>query len=141
MSSMAEGATGGPGLTVSRFFASIPDLELRRFIDPRVLSVLDAIFGGRTAGDDLRRVAHTLVDVSALLGEQEGRRLVLDLVSDPKRIELEARVGRGVDTSRSWTEGEVNRARDFFGLIDERIVPPTPPAVTTIKPSYGLFEH
>lgn len=138
---MAEGATGGPGLTVSRFFASIPDLELRRFIDPRVLSVLDAIFGGQTAGGDLRRVAHTLLDMSALLGEQDGRRLVLDLVSGPKRTELEARVGRGVDTSRSWTEGEVNRARDFFGLIDERIVPPIPPAVTTIEPSYGLFEH
>lgn len=141
MNSMAEGATGGPGLTVSSFFASIPDLELRRFIDPRVLSVLDAIFGGQTTGDDLRRVAHTLVDVSVLLGEQEGRHLVLDLVSGPKRTELEARVGRGVDASRSWTEGEVNRSRDFFGLIDERIVPPTPPAVTTIEPSYGLFEH
>ena len=25
--------------------------------------------------------------------------------------------------------------------IDGRIVPPTPPAVTTIEPSYGLFEH
>ena len=141
MNNMAEGATSGPGLTVSRFFASIPDQELRRFIDPRVLSVLDAIFGGQTAGDDLRRVAHTLVDMSALFGEQEGRRLVLDLVFGPKRTELEARVGRGIDTSRSWTEDEVNRARDFFGLIDERIVPPTPPAVTTIEPSYGLFEH
>lgn len=138
---MEEGATGGPGLTVSRFFASIPDLELRRFIDPSILSVLDAIFGGRTAGDDLRRVAHTLVDMSALLGEQECRRSVLDLVSDPKRTELEDRVGRGVGTSRSWTDGEVNRARDFFGLIDERIAPPTPAPVTTIDPSYGLFEH
>ena len=141
MSNIAEEGTVGPGLTVSRFFASIPDHELRRFIDPRVISILDAIFGGRTAGDDLRRVSHTLVDVSALLGEQEGRRLVLDLVSDPKRTELEARVGRGVETSKSWTEGEVNRARGFFGLIDERIVPPPPPAVTTIEPSYGLFEH
>lgn len=141
MNSLAKVATGGPGLTVSRFFASIPDLDLRRFMDPGVLSVLDAIFGGRTAGDDLRRVAHTLVDVSALLGEQDGRSLVLDLVSDPKRTELEARVGRGIDTSANWTEGEVNRARNFFGLIDERIVPPAPPAVTTIEPSYGLFEH
>ena len=138
---MAEEATVGPGLTVSHFFASIPDLELRRFIDPKVLSVLDAIFGGRAAGDDLRRVAHTLVDMSALLGEQESRHLVLGLVSEPKQTELEARVGRGVHTCRSWTESEVNQARDFFGLIDERIVPPTPLAVTTIEPSYGLFEH
>ena len=131
----------GPGLTVARFFESISDEEIRRFLDPRVLSVLDAIFGGCTAGDDLRRVTQTLVDFDVLLGEGEGRRLVLSFVPEQKRAELETRVGRNTHTAGDWTEAEVRRLRDFFGLIEERIVPPAVPPTDTITPAYGLFDH
>ena len=31
--------------------------------------------------------------------------------------------------------------RDFFGLVDERIVPPPVPPTDTITPEYGLFDH
>ena len=112
----------GPGLTVSRFFESISDRELRRFLDPGVLSVLDALFGGRITGDDLRRVAQTLVDFDMLLRERDGRRLVLSLVPEQKRAELEARVGRSIYPAGAsdWTEAEVRRTRDFFGLVEER---------------------
>ena len=134
---------GGPGLTVAWFLDSLPDRELRRFLDPGVLSVLDAIFGGRIDGEDLRRVARTLVDFDVLLGEREGRRLVLNLIPEQKRAELEARVGRAIAAAgaNEWTESEVRRLRDFFGLVEERIVPPAVPLTATITPAYSLFDH
>ena len=134
---------GGPGLSVNQFFEALSDQDLRRFLDPGVLAVLDTIFGGRIAGDDLKRVARTLVDVDILLGDEEGRKLVLSLVPDEKLAELEGRVDRSIrpaDAS-NWTEVEVGRIRDFFGLVEERIVPPTVPPTDTISPEYGLFDH
>lgn len=133
----------GPGLTVTRFFESIPDRDLRRFLDPGALSILDAIFGGRIAGDDLQRVARTLVDFDVMLGEVKGRRFVLSLLPEQKRTELEDRIGRSLQITDAgdWTEGEVRRMRDFFGLVEERIVPPPMPPTDTITPSYGLFDH
>ena len=132
-----------PGLTTNGLFELLPDREIRRFVDPGVLSVLDAIFGGRIAGEDLRRVARTLVDFDVLLGEHAGRRLVLNLIPKPKRAELVARVGRNIDTDSAskWTESEVRRLRDFFGLVEERIVPSAVPPSDTIAPAYSLFDH
>ena len=143
MSTSTAPPPGGPGLTIAWLFDSLPDRELRRFLDPGVLSVLDAIFGGRIAGEDLRRVARTLVDFDGLLGERAGRRLVLNLIPEWKRDELEARVGRkiGAAGASDWTESEVRRLRDFFGLVEERIVPPAVPPTSTITPAYGLFDH
>ena len=143
MSGMATAPLGGPGLTVARFLDSLPDREIRRFLDPGVLSVLAAIFGGCIVGEDLRRVARTLVDFDVLLGEREGRSLVLNLIPEQKRAELEARVGRNIDTAGAsdWTESEVRRMSDFFGLVEERIVPPAVPPTDTITPAYSLFEH
>ena len=133
----------GLGLTVSQFFGALSDQDLRRFLDPGVLGVLDTIFGGRIAGNDLKRVARTLVDMDMLLGDEAGRRLVLSLVPDEKLAEMKVRVGRSIRPadSSNWTEVEVGRIRDFFGLIEERIVPPTVPPTDTINPEYGLFDH
>ena len=105
--------------------------------------MLDAIFGGCIAGADLRRVARTLIDFDVLLGERAGRRLVLNLIPERKRAELEARVGRTIAAAGAsdWTESEVRRLRDFFGLVEERIVPPAVPPTSTITPAYGLFDH
>ena len=143
MSTSTVTPPGGPGLTVAWLFDSLPDREIRRFLDPGVLSVLDAIFGGRIVGEDLRRVARTLVDFDVLLGERAGRRLVLNLIPERKRAELEARVGRTIAAAGAsdWTESEVRRLRDFFGLVEERIVPPAVPPTSTITPAYGLFDH
>ena len=131
---------GGPGLSVAWFLDSLPDRELRAFLDPGVLSVLDALFGGRIDGENLRRVARNLVDLDVLLGEPIGRKLVLRLVPDEKRTELEARVGRTITASRAseWTESEVRRLHDFFGLVEERILPPAVPPAETITPTYGI---
>ena len=133
----------GPGLTVTWFLDSLPDQELRRFLDPGVLSVLNAIFGGRIGGADLRRVVRTLVDFDVLLGEREGRRLVLGLIPEQKRADLEARVGRSVAAASAgeWSESDIRRLRDFFGLVEERIVPPAMPPTNTVTPAYGLFDH
>ena len=140
---MTVAPPGGPGLTVAWFLDSLPDRELRRFLDPGVLSVLDAIFGGRIDGEDLRRVTRTLVDFDVLLGEREGRRLVLHLIPEQKRAELETRVGRVVAAAGAsdWTESEIRRLRDFFGLVEERLVPPAVPPTDIITPGYGLFDH
>ena len=131
------------GLTAASFFESLPDGSIRRFFDTPVLSVLDALFAGRIAGRDLRRIAVALVDLHALLGEEHGRRLVLGLVPEAKRAELEIRVERSIDPeqARVWSDPEVTRLRDFFGLIEERLTPPLPPTTEPVTPSYGLFDH
>ena len=105
--------------------------------------MLNAIFGGSIGGSDLRRVVRTLVDFDVLLGDREGRRLVLRLIPEQKRTELEARVERSVAAAGAseWSESEVRRLRDFFGLVEERIIPPTMPPTNTITPAYGLFDH
>ena len=132
---------GGFGLLASRYFSLIGDDALRRFIDPGILSVLDAVFGGRITGDDLQRVAGTLVDLDALLVDKHDRRLVLDLIEEPKRSEIEDRVGNNIAAARHWTDSEVKEARGFFGLDEEKIVPPPPRTVEDLEPDYGLFEY
>lgn len=132
---------GGPGLLPSRYFSLIGDKALRQFLDAGILSVLDAIFDGEITGDDLQRVSQTLIDVKALLGDKQGRRLILDLVEEPKRTELEERVGNHIESSNNWTEREVNEARHFFGLIEDSIFSPPPSACEELEPSYGLFEY
>ena len=140
---MSDLVITGLGLTVVQFFESITDRELKRFLDPGVLSVLDAIFGGRIAGNDLRRVAQTLVDFDILIGEAKGRRLVLSLVPEQKRPELEGRIGRSIHPADAgdWTEAELRLLRDFFGLVEERIVPAAVLPTDTITPAYSLFDH
>ena len=132
---------GGPGLLPSRYFSLIGDKALRGFFDRGILSVLDPIFGGEIMGDDLQKVAQTLIDLNTLLGEEQGRRLVLELLEEPKRTELEERVGNLIKNSDSWSAGEVKQARDFFGLIEDSIVPPPPLAIEELEPSFGLFEY
>ena len=138
---MGEISQGGLGLTVAQFLASIADQEIRRLLDKGTLSVLDAMYGGQIVGDSLRTVARNLVDMNALLGDKNERKHVLSLLSEPKRAELEHRVGQTVALASNWTDTELNKSRDFFGLLEEVILPPMQPAVTGIEPSYGLFEH
>ena len=140
---MVGTALGGPGLTVSLFFDSLSERELRRFLDPGVLSVLDVVFGGRIAESDLRRVAQILVDLDALIGQAEGRGLILNLIPEQKRPELRSRVGRSIlpADADDWAEAEVRLLRDFFGLVEERLVQPSMPPTAAITPAYSLFDH
>ena len=133
----------GPGLTVGRFLNSLSDADIRRFLDPGVVSILNAIFGGIIAGEDLRRVAHTIVSFDVLLGTPEGRRLVLSVMPSQKREELEARVGRNIraDGASDWTDTQVQALRDFFGFAEERFIPTVTPATAVVTPEYGLFDH
>ena len=140
---MKEKILGGPGLTVNSFFQAIEDRDVKRFLDTGVLSVLNAIFGGQISGSELRRVAETTIDFGTLLGEKVGRKLVLDLIPERKQSELEDWVDRSIHPadSENWTEKEVHKLRDFFNLIEERIVSPPERATYTISPKYGLFDH
>ena len=140
---MVNTTFGGPGLTVSQFLELLSDRELRRLLHPGFISVLDAIFGGGIAGDDLRRVARTLVDLDILIRDAKGRRLVLSLVPEQKKLELESYVDRNIspDNADNWTEAEVRRMRDFFALVEEQIVPPPVPPTESITPGYGLFDY
>ena len=132
----------GPGLTVGRFFAMLTDRDVRRFLDPSVLQILDVVFGGTVAGEDLRRVAQIVVDFDVLLSTEEGRTLAIGLIPGQKRLELEERVGRSLaDNATDWTETQVRALRGFFGLVDERILQPLSPATVIAAPKYGLFDH
>ena len=132
-----------PGMTARLFFESLSDNELRQFLEPEILSVLDAMFGGRIFGEDLRNVVTKLVNVRELLGDEEGRQSVLGLVPQRKRGELESRVQRRIynGSTTDWTEAQVKRLRDFFGIIDDEVVSVTPHTFTTVVPEYGLFDH
>ena len=133
-----------PGLTTRLFLESLSDEDLRRFIAPEVLSVLDAVFGGRVVGEDLQSVAVTLVDLGELLKEASGRQLVLGLIPEQKQAELRDRLQRGVDddvTTSDLTETELTKLREFFGIFDDKIGPTIPQVLTTITPTYGLFDH
>ena len=133
----------GFGLTVSRFFESLSDQSLRRFFDPSVLVILDAIFGGSIAGESLRRVARTVVDFDVLIGEAEGRKLILSFIPERKSAELEERIGRSIDPADAdtWSRAEVRLLRDFFGLVEERIVPSWAPTTERLVPEHGLFDY
>ncbi len=83
------------------------------------------------------------VDFELLLGEEDGRNLVLKHIPKKKRAEFEKRVGRSVDSSLtgSWTEAEIRQMRDFFGLVEERAIQPPTKVEDIIRPAYGLFDH
>ena len=131
-----------PGLTVSRFFESMPIETLRRFFDPTVLSVLDPLFGGRVDKADLCRVALTILDIAMIAADPPGRKLLLESIPKQKRPELEARVERSIAPSRAgdWSTAEIGRLCEFFGIHDEHVAQPQV-ALTETVPEFGLFDH
>lgn len=133
----------GPGLSVSQFCDSIEENDLREFFDPGLLKILDAIFGGKIDEKKLAHMARTLIDFDGLLAEESGRQRILKLLPSNKLKEFKNRVGRSGarNDSTGWSQSEINLAREFFGIYEERIQPPIPPASTTVSPVYGLFDH
>ena len=140
-----DGTIGGPGLTISQFLGTISDQDVRNLLKPDLLATLDPIFRGRIDGNALRQVAHRLLDFSELLNDVSGRKAVLRLLPDRKRTELARRIGRPISTGGNggvgWAPSEVKELRDFFGLLDERIVPPSTPVEDDVDPAYGLFSY
>ena len=132
----------GLGLSVRQFFDLLSDEDVRTFLDPGLLRVLDAVLGGNIAGDELRHLTVTLVDFSEVLADAVKRRLVLKLLPERKHRELEIRVGRDVQPTHAetWTDQQVSDLRRFFG-IDEvpEVLPVNHP--TFMSPNYGLFDH
>lgn len=132
-----------PGLTITQFMESLSDRDARRFVDPSMLSVMDALFGGRVGGSTLRRMVCATVDFDVTIEDRAGRELVLSLIPRQKLDELERRVERGIRPvdADGWTEGEIRRLREFFGLVEERLVVPPLRSGGTVAPEYGLFDH
>ncbi|MDE2822595.1 MAG: DEAD/DEAH box helicase family protein, partial [Chloroflexota bacterium] len=138
-----EASFSGFGLTKTQFFRNLSDEDLRRFLNTRVLRLLDHLFGGELAGDELRKVAGTLVDLDVTLSNPAGRRLVLSLIPAQKRAELRDRTGRDIRPQKAdnWSKSELHRLRGFFGIADEEHTPPDPASLGPIEPKYALFEH
>lgn len=133
----------GLGMTAAQFFDSIGDHHLRQFLDPTVLPTLDAMFGGDMAGPKLQRVSQVLIDFDALLAHPRDRDRILKLLPQPKRAELQGRIGEDLRAMRSvdWTEDKIKHLRDFFGRTEEPTVLLETPSSTDITPAYGLFDH
>jgi len=136
---------GGPGLTVARFLDTIPDRQVRRLLEGRVLALLNVVSGCELGGQRLRQAVQAMVDFGALLGEAGSRALVLGLLPEPKRAELEHRLGRSVspDAAADWTKSDISGLRAFFGLLEEDRIVPAPPAapIESVASAYGLFDH
>lgn len=132
-----------PGLTVTAFFRSLADEDLRRFVEDDILSVLDALFSGRIANDDLLRIMLKIVDFGTMLKDNHLRDLIVSLVPKEKQSELEGRVGRLLSQTEmsQWTDGEVRSLCDFFGVIDEDIIELPGDSEHRVVPGYGLFDH
>lgn len=138
---MKDLTLSGPGLTPTKFFSSLCDRDIRGLIDPGVLSIIEAIYGDEIAEESLRQVALAIIDINFLLSDTTARKTILTLLPDFKLLELENRIGNKVAKSDLWTEVEINKVRDFFGLREERI--PMRPSLTSleISPKYSLFDH
>ena len=135
---------GGPGLTTQLFFASLREQELRLFIPPNILSVLDALFGGSISGENLLRATITLVDMRDILGNIATRQLVLDLIPPQKRMELRDRLELPRDdplNANALSNPRLQRLQEFFGLSDDSIRPFQPQSATPVTPAYALFDH
>ena len=132
-----------PGLTVRQFYESLTDYQVRQLFDKEILSLLDTVFGGKIVGEELRRVAQYLVDFFVLLGESDGRKFVLNLLSERKRSELEVRaeIDANPSNSDSWTNTNLKILREFFGFSDDRIISHPIPTTEDVVPAYGLFNH
>ena len=132
------------GLTPRLFFRSLSDEDLRRFIAPEILSVLDPVFGGRVCGEDLQNVVITLVDVDELLREPTGRQLVLRLIPKQKQAELRDRLQLNEDedvTSCELPESSLVRLREFFGIYNNDTFVSAPSTLPIVVPRYSLFDH
>ncbi|MCY3785820.1 MAG: DEAD/DEAH box helicase family protein [bacterium] len=143
--SRRDPALTGWGMTTTQYFAHLPEGTIRGLMEPRFLSLLDALLGipngGRVPERELRQVAHLVCDLGEMLGDPGLRQCVVTHVPEVKRAELAERVGAPLAGAESWTPAQVGEARDFFGLITE-VVAETPPAATSrIEPAYGLFDH
>ena len=135
---------GAPGLTVTAFFRSLSEQALRGFFESSVLSVIDAMFGGHVSNDDLLPIALKIVDLGTMLRDRAWRNHVVGLVPEDKRAELDSRIGRPVSaiSAEQWTEAEVGRLCEFFGLLDEDHTGYFgEPVDTEVVPRYGLFPH
>ena len=134
---------GGFGFTVTRFFESINGNELRQFINPDILSLLDSISAENLSDDNLRNIIPMLIDVYSMLGKKDQRDKILNLIPKQKRAELEDRIGRNIYPvdKYDWTSKEMKSLRDFFGLVGEKISAPNKVATNSIVPAYSLFEH
>ena len=133
----------GIGLSVSQFFELLSDKDLRRFFDRGLLEMLDAVFGGGINGEDLERVAASLIDFSSVLGTTTGRKLVLSLIPSEKQAELRMRVGRDIQASGAaqWNEREIRELCEFFGLDEDPPASEVKLSVQVVQPRYGLFDH
>ena len=133
----------GPGLTLTQFLDGLSDDDVRRLVDVEVLSLLDAVFGGSIGGDDLRRAARTIVDLDEVLRDEAKRDLVLQLLPDRKRAELELRSARSIRPADrcEWTYAEVKLLREFFGLVEDITEAQSIPSTAVVRPNYGLFSH
>ena len=128
------------GMTVHQFMSSLAENEVRQLVDPEILSMLDDFFGLRIPLDKLQQIAESLCDMSEILAEEDSRELVLSLLPEAKRAELEDRLDVDLDQIGNWSNSQVAETCRFFGIMDDRIVNPAPLAVTTAAPDYGLFE-
>lgn len=133
-----------PGIAVGTFFRSISEVDLRRFVDDRVLSVIDALFGGHISVEDLRQAVLELVDFGELLRDPEKRDFIVRLIPVEKRLELSGRLGRTVSVGSGdrWSRAEVETLCEFFGIVDEddKALPGRFTA-SMVMPGYGLFEY
>ena len=141
---MNENMINTLGLTTRLFFESLDDEDLRRFIAPEVLAILDPVFAGRIQGQELLRVVTTLVDMGQLIAEPSSRQLVLALIPDRKAAELRDRLHlrEDADLTRSELDGpSIIRLREFFGIYGDDALAPTNRIPPTVTPDYGLFDH
>lgn len=141
MIAMSQTTFSGYGLTVKQFIYSLSDNDVKCFIDPSIIEVLDALFGGKIQGEDLKKAALAVIDMNSILSDQSSRRSVLTLIPKPKLNEFEERVEHSINSSDEWTEATITKTKNFFGLHEDIFTPSSASSIYNIEPNYSLFDH
>ena len=138
----------GPGLSFSRHLSSIPDREIRSLFDPAAIGLFELVNPHLVEGDQIRTLAHRLLDPNEVLRIPRHRQLLIRLLPSNKRQELANRVGLPV----AYTAQQISDAittnlqlaalLEFFGIeSDAPQLFYKPPAAKRVAAKYSLFDH
>lgn len=138
----------GPGISLNRHLADIPDEQVRKLFDPILFELMNLVDPSMSEGKPLRSLARQLLNPLELLTSPQSKSILIRLLPEVKRQELARRMELPADsTANELSElpldsRQISKLLEFFGVEPEfRPQPEAPPSFSSVNPHYGLFDH